>query len=338
MSGYKVGINYFSGWWRKAPNKYTPRGSDWRTMPEFSGRCALLGMYNDALTVDAEIIAASKYGVDFFQFLWYGRYADCPERDMGLDSGLHHFCSSQEAQRMEFCVEYCNHPPFGITDDKLWDTCCEEWISYMLHPSYLRVGGKAVFKIHGFDLFVAQCSDDPAVLARRLDRLRNKASEVGAGELCIGCGVCSPEPPSPDREPYYRHFDYFNTYMMLPEAPYVAQPYPYSDLLGYAEKYWSGLGRRSPLPYIPFLPAGWDPRPWGDARPPYKAPTREEWNVALTGVKRALDTEPMLALGGEKLFTIYAWNEFGEGGIVAPTAGEGYMKLEEIKRVFGDGR
>lgn len=128
MSGYKVGINYFSGWWRKAPNKYTPRGSDWRTMPEFSGRCALLGMYNDALTVDAEIIAASKYGVDFFQFLWYGRYADCPERDMGLDSGLHHFCSSQEAQRMEFCVEYCNHPPFGITDDKLWDTCCEEWI------------------------------------------------------------------------------------------------------------------------------------------------------------------------------------------------------------------
>jgi hypothetical protein len=33
-------------------------------------------------------------------------------------------------------------------------------------------------------------------------------------------------------------------------------------------------------------------------------------------------------------FTIYAWNEFGEGGIVAPTQGDQYMKLEGIKTVF----
>jgi hypothetical protein len=32
---------------------------------------------------------------------------------------------------------------------------------------------------------------------------------------------------------------------------------------------------------------------------------------------------------------IYAWNEFGEGGIVAPTRGEQSMKLEAIRAVFG---
>jgi hypothetical protein len=32
---------------------------------------------------------------------------------------------------------------------------------------------------------------------------------------------------------------------------------------------------------------------------------------------------------------IYAWNEFGEGGIVAPTRGDGYMKLETIRGVLG---
>ena len=37
-------------------------------------------------------------------------------------------------------------------------------------------------------------------------------------------------------------------------------------------------------------------------------------------------------------FTIYAWNEFGEGGFVAPTVGDGYMKLEGIKRIFGGGK
>jgi hypothetical protein len=32
---------------------------------------------------------------------------------------------------------------------------------------------------------------------------------------------------------------------------------------------------------------------------------------------------------------IYAWNEFGEGGIVAPTRGDGTMKLEALRQVFG---
>ena len=33
-----------------------------------------------------------------------------------------------------------------------------------------------------------------------------------------------------------------------------------------------------------------------------------------------------------------AWNEFAEGGIVAPTRGQGYMMVEAIGEVFGKGR
>jgi hypothetical protein len=43
---------------------------------------------------------------------------------------------------------------------------------------------------------------------------------------------------------------------------------------------------------------------------------------------------PLPGGGRQKAFTIYAWNEFGEGGIVAPTRGEGLMKLEAIREVF----
>ena len=32
--------------------------------------------------------------------------------------------------------------------------------------------------------------------------------------------------------------------------------------------------------------------------------------------------------------TVYAWNELGEGGIVAPTAGAGTMMLDVLARVF----
>ena len=37
----------------------------------------------------------------------------------------------------------------------------------------------------------------------------------------------------------------------------------------------------------------------------------------------------------QPVFTLYAWNEFGEGGFVAPTHGGGCMKLEAVREVFG---
>ena len=56
-------------------------------------------------------------------------------------------------------------------------------------------------------------------------------------------------------------------------------------------------------------------------------------------VKKAFEDHDNLGLptpaGRQRLFLIYAWNEFGEGGMVAPTRGDGYMKLETIREVFG---
>lgn len=39
--------------------------------------------------------------------------------------------------------------------------------------------------------------------------------------------------------------------------------------------------------------------------------------------------------GFQPAFEIYAWNEFGEGGILAPTKGDGYMKVETLAKVLG---
>ena len=32
---------------------------------------------------------------------------------------------------------------------------------------------------------------------------------------------------------------------------------------------------------------------------------------------------------------MYAWNEFAEGGMICPTEGEGWKKLQAIAAVFG---
>ena len=37
----------------------------------------------------------------------------------------------------------------------------------------------------------------------------------------------------------------------------------------------------------------------------------------------------------QKAFTIYAWNEYGEGGFMVPNKSGDNMKLEVVKEVFG---
>jgi hypothetical protein len=67
--------------------------------------------------------------------------------------------------------------------------------------------------------------------------------------------------------------------------------------------------------------------------------TRDDWTATLKRVKAALELHPNLgtpAVGGrEKMLLMYAWNEFGEGGIMAPTRGEKAMQLEAVREVFG---
>jgi len=127
--------------------------------------------------------------------------------------------------------------------------------------------------------------------------------------------------------------------MDMPNLPQRPEPYPYELLIKHAEEGRLRYAEHSTKPYVPYVPSGWDPRPWKDPRPSFAFPTRDEWTQALTRAKAALDQHSKLEIpangGRKKMLLIYAWNEFGEGGIVAPTGAEKEMKLEAIASVFG---
>ena len=324
---YLVGVYYFAGWWRESPNKWETGGHDWRA--DFPERIPILGQYNEQKTMDREIIAASSHGVDFFQILWYPNGGK-------LNEGLRTFMASPESRRMKFTIEYVNHPPFDLPSDAEWEAACREWCAAMKHPSYLRVGGRPVFKVHGLDYFLKQNGDDNAKVKARLDSFRRIARESGLPNPLISAGVMPGGVSSADRMSPY---DFVTTYMDMPNLPQKEQPYPYELLIKHAEDGWLRYAEHSSKPYVPYVPAGWDPRPWKDSRPSFAMPTRDDWVSALRRVKAALDANPKLgapAKGGRaKMLLIYAWNEFGEGGIVAPTRGEKDMKLEAIRGVFG---
>ena len=96
------------------------------------------------------------------------------------------------------------------------------------------------------------------------------------------------------------------------------------------------------LPYLPYFGLNFNAQPWGDQRSRFEFPTREELKKEFQLLKADLEN-PNLNLGvpvgdgrRQKIFTIYAWNEFGEGGFLAPTAAEKTMKLELVKEVFAE--
>ena len=128
--------------------------------------------------------------------------------------------------------------------------------------------------------------------------------------------------------------------MHVPKLEAKESDYHYNSLAAaIIEK--RGIHRFDQISFIPFMAAGWNPRPWvHDKRATFTMPTKNQWTRELT--RMAYDLENLSNMGiklndsaRQKIFTIYAWNEFGEGGIVAPTQRLKYMKLEGIKEVFG---
>lgn len=334
-----VGVNYFPGWWKPLPNKWhDQRGEDWRL--RFPERVPSLGEYNDQETMNREIKAAAGAGVDFFSILWYYNPPG-HEREPNValtESGLTNFMASLEAGHMRFIIEFVNHPPFEVPTDADWDHCIQTWLKALRHPSYLRVGGRLVFKVHGGDFFLQQNGGDVARARARLDALRQAVRQAGLGEMLIGGGVGAGERIGP-AHPLTKVFDFTATYMDVPNLKQTAEDYPYTNLARMPHEARL-VHATDALPYIPYLAAGWCPRPWADPRPCFKFPTRAEWEAELRDMKSGLASGANLGLplsggGRQGIFTIYAWNEFGEGGIVAPTRGEQTMKLDAIRAVFG---
>ena len=155
---------------------------------------------------------------------------------------------------------------------------------------------------------------------------------------------------------YGWNYDFTGTYNMAVPQPLSAQcagtatpklnctgrEFPYS-----VSSSWMDAARtnhsKDAVQYLPNAIASYDPRPWHSNALGFTFPTRTQWEAELRTVRAQALREPGFGFPGPenvtvKALTIYAWNEYGEGGIVSPTRGESWMKLEAIKTVFGGER
>jgi len=329
----KVGAYYFDGWagqnsLANDPNepwaKNAPTHLTRRMIEEFPEREPIWGWRDDAQEImEQQIDLAADNGVDFFLFCWYWKDSNKPINtaaiyNLSLHSSLHLYLKAKNKNRVKFGLLIANHSGSEITGIENWDAATKYWISrYLKDPQYVTVDGKpliVIFRTAGID---NDC----------LSRMQTVAKEGGLPGLSIaGCGNTASQ-----------SFTQRTHYNVVPGYATGAQEHKYAELVSATESQWAGTERQ---PYIPEVTVGWDKRPWegptglnqtaGSYFPDH---TPAQFKSFLTDAVNWMDKNPKKTTK-ERIVLVYAWNELGEGGYLAPTKGDpeaSYLKI--IKEV-----
>ncbi|MHB9033367.1 MAG: glycoside hydrolase family 99-like domain-containing protein, partial [Anaerolineae bacterium] len=187
-----------------------------------------------------------------------------------------------------------------------WQQAADLWLPYLQHPQCVTVANKPLILIFN------PAGADQAGLAY----LQQAARRAGLpGVAVAGCGSGALE----------TGFNLRTHYNIISGYTGGAQQHTYAELVAANEAAWVGSPAQ---PYIPIVTAGWDKRPWEGPTGLNQAEgwfypdrTPEQFAAFMRDALAWLDAHPEQTTA-ERLALIYAWNEFGEGGYLAPTKGD----------------
>lgn len=350
---YLVGAEYFAGFYDNSPkyNYYGPGEKSW--LPDFPERKPInkAGIYTNQESMYYDIEDASNYGVDFFSILWYPN----PENSAGggakeINKAIDWFVNSPNCHKMKFMIEIVNGTNFSVSSAEQWNDIAIMCSNYMKHSSYLKIDGRPVIKIFAASAFVDGLGNSETTANEVLNSIRQEIINAGLENPIIAIGMNGPDKIKDSK---FKNLTCDLVMQYMDEGHYIYEYVPEGiefDLLTDIAIADMESRKDDSLPYVPFISVGWDGRPWNyhitspdnpKPRPSYKMPTAEQWKNALLRTKTELDENTNLGFpkkdgSRQKAFTIYAWNEFGEGGFLAPTEILYYMKLEQVKEVFGN--
>lgn len=330
-----IGVYYFDGWSGKNrhadnPNepwaKNAPTHLTRRFVEEFSDREPIWGWRNDTPEImQRQIDLAADNGVDFFLFCWYWKDNKGPINIEAIEKDHHHtsmelYLKAPNKKKLKYCLLVANHQGFEIIGKENWIEAVKFWARYFKDPQYITVDGKPLVVLFG---------TGDTVTEEDLAAMQQTAKEVGFkdGIAIAGCG-------QPARQK--SGFTHTTHYNIIPGYAGGSEAHKYQELVDATEAQWIG---REDQPYIPLLTCGWDKRPWEDRDRQnqegwyFPDSDPEQFKNFLTDAIRWMDDNPTKTTK-ERLVLIYAWNELGEGGYLAPTKGdpEG-AKLKKIKEV-----
>jgi len=329
----RIGVYYFGGW--AGTNALAEdANSDWaRTAPthltrrlveEFPEREPIWGWRDDSLEImERQIDLAADSGIDFFAFCWYWRDDRGPLNHQKIETdplhvALNLYLKARNNHRLKFCLLIANHQGFEIIGIENWTQAAKCWLPYLTHKQYVTVEGKPLIIIFNPAGAGAEC----------FAALTSEAESASLPGIAVaGCGVGSA----------VSGCTHVTRYNVIPNRPGESEPHKFSELHAANKAAWSGSREQ---PCIPIVTAGWDKRPWeGPAglkqTPGWYFPDRSPDQVAhaLREADAWMEAHSDRTTA-ERIILVYAWNEFGEGGYIAPTRGDAEGKYLEAIRLL----
>lgn len=352
---YEVAVYYFPQW-HPDPQNEAKRGKGWsewavleKAVPRFPGhqqpKVPLWGYLDesDPRTSQKQIDAAADHGVDVFIYDWYWDFAGTgtgPFLQNALEKGFLH---APNRDRLKFALMWANHRE---VDRPTWETITDYIIEkYFSQPNYWTIDGGYYFSIYELHTFIKGLGGrQEAIDAIAAFRKKAEAKGYPLHLNLVEWGLQSPEQIGGEPNETAKAFgvDSVTSYVWIhnfvPKAPLYA---PYSQWREGALPWWQTLTERFEMPYHPNVSMGWDSSGRFDPNKEYVAEdgyfctimsenTPAQFEISLQKVKEFLDQSPMK----HKIFTIYAWNEWTEGGYLEPDSINKLGYLEAIKKVF----
>lgn len=341
---YTVICNYYPEW-RVPGNSLNPNPWNKGTLASRTDRHPLIGGPNNQdiqTTMDEEILTASNYGIDVFDFDWW--WAGNSNAEGGYNSyAIKRFKQSENAKLMKFCVRPVVNGWTGTLND--FRSLLQALKLNFIHPSYYHIKGRP-------SVFWFGLQDVAAFFVGKYARFTNLESSTAEviKEIRLQLGSCFIVGAS-DPHSYYigsRKFnervdyDAVSSWVQLstwstgmPAWNWAIYPNQTSNYIAATQETelaakWIYSNSGTKIPYIPMIMAGRDGTPWNDGITLW-ASTSVQWENHCAAMKKIMDQYPKQSL---RIISMYSWNEHGEGGIITPTNGNGYSYLSVIKRVF----
>jgi len=309
--------------------------------------------------VAKEIDLASNAGIDVFLFDWYWYGGEMTMQE-SLEQG---FLCAPNRMKMKFCLMWCYHDRVdSFRDDprapkrmlmKLPRTPEDflnniRYVKKFFHePNHWMRDGKPFFSIYSAPRFVKDMGG-PEKTRQLLDEARNIAVADGlAGIFFQGMNPWSAKEAKILSD---AGFDCIGSYNLATCPAAVACEkngtftFDYSEMLPWHQECWEKFSSNATVPYIPAVTAGRDvtmrcrneePFPWRTVRYPYGyiclGNTPDKFQSLLASAKKHVETDSKKP----SAILIYGWNEYTEGGYIAPNNFDADGALRAVAAVFG---
>lgn len=252
--------------------------------------------------MDREIAFAADAGLDYWAFLLY------PEAN-AMSIPLKQYLHSERRNRVRFCMIL--HGTLNAQGEQ-WPMERDRAIALLEEPGYQRVMDRRPL------VYAFVGGDFPF---ERFKEFQATAREKGLNPYCVYMGW---NPTGDFNKVAKQGFDAVSAYAMGSSQP------RFSDLVAAVEKdYWQNAAN-SKTPYVPLVTTGWDKWPRKDNLVSWEKD--QAYHTQNVFPSRATPEEISTHLRNAVLFVrqhsdickanaivIYAWNEYDEGGWLAPT-------------------